>query len=205
MTKKGGRNEEYLLYLPKEKISDGQDIININSNFDIINPLVIRNNFSNLSFDGQLNVVGSIKELSFQGKLNLVPMKSRFIFKGNEFILKNGFVLFKDEFRRVSPELSFLGESVVGEYLINLNVTGNANQSKIEFSSSPSLSKEDIFSLLTFGITTEDSQSMEESDRQSITSIGLGSLLVEQFRLNEGVTSSLGLKMSILPEFSQGC
>jgi len=82
-------------------------------------------------------------------------------------------------------------------------VTGNANQSNIEFSSTPSLPKEDIFSLLTFGITTNDSQSMEESDRESMTSIGLGSLLVEQFRLNEGVTSSLGLKMSILPEFSQ--
>ena len=37
-----------------------------------------------------------------------------------------------------------LGESVVGEYLINLNVTGNANQSKIEFSSTL-LPKEYIF------------------------------------------------------------
>ena len=203
LTKKGGRNAQYLIYFPKEKIIEGQEIINISASFDIINPLVIKNNFSNLNFDGQLNVVGSIEEPLFRGKLNLIPMKSRFVFKGNEFILKNGSVVFKDEFRRTSPELNFLGESVVGEYLINLNVTGNANQSKIEFSSTPSLPKEDIFSLLTFGVTTNDTQSMEESDRQSMTSIGLGSLLVEQFRLNEGVTSSLDLKMSILPEFSQ--
>ncbi len=203
LTKKGGRNAQYLIYFPKEKLIEDQEIINIDATFDIINPIMIRNNFSNLNFDGQLNVVGSIEEPLFRGKLNLIPMKSRFVFKGNEFILKNGSVVFKDEFRRTSPELNFLGESVVGEYLINLNITGNANQSKIEFSSTPSLPKEDIFSLLTFGITTNDSQSMEESDRESMTSIGLGSLLVEQFRLNEGVTSSLGLKMSILPELSQ--
>ena len=197
------KEAQYSQYLPKFKFKKSSNLVDIKANFDIINPLVIKNNFSNLSFDGRIIAFGNMNEPLFKGKLNLIPRISRFIFKGYEFILTDGFVKFNDEFRRKPAELKFTGESVVGEYLIKLNIYGNSIDNKIEFSSTPSLPKEDIFSLLTFGITTNDSQSLEEGDRQAMTSIGLGSLLVEQFRLNEGVTSSLGLKMSILPEFSQ--
>ncbi len=200
---KESKEAQYSQYLPKFKFKKASNLVDVRANFDIINPLVIKNNFSNLSFDGRILAFGNMNEPLFKGKLNLIPRVSRFIFKGNEFILTDGFVSFNDEFRRKPPELKFTGESVVGEYLIKLNIYGDSINNKIEFSSTPSLPKEDIFSLLTFGITTNDSQSLEEGDRQAMTSIGLGSLLVEQFRLNEGVTSSLGLKMSILPEFSQ--
>ena len=200
---KESKEAQYSQYLPKFKFKKASNLVDVRVNFDIINPLIIKNNFSNLSFDGRILAFGNMNEPLFKGKLNLIPRISRFIFKGNEFILTDGFVSFNDEFRRRPPELKFTGESVVGEYLIKLNIYGNSINNKIEFSSTPSLPKEDIFSLLTFGITTNDSQSLEEGDRQAMTSIGLGSLLVEQFRLNEGVTSSLGLKMSILPEFSQ--
>ena len=51
--------------------------------------------------------------------------------------------MFKDEFRRVSPELSFLGESV-GEIFNNLILLAMLIECD-EFSSSPSLSKKIFF------------------------------------------------------------
>lgn len=45
------------------------------------------------------------------------------------------------------------------------------------------------------------SKNLTDRDRQSVTSIGLGSLLLDQFNLDEELTNSLGLKFSVTSEF----
>ncbi|MDH5581655.1 MAG: translocation/assembly module TamB domain-containing protein, partial [Bdellovibrionales bacterium] len=37
---------------------------------------------------------------------------------------------------------------------------------------------------------------------ESLTSIGIGSLIMDQFQINEGLSSTLGLRLSLTPEFS---
>jgi translocation and assembly module TamB len=69
--------------------------------------------------------------------------------------------------------------------------------------SNPSLSQEDIFSLLTLGVTSDFTKNLEEKDKASLTTIGIGTLLVDQLKINEGLDSTLGLKLSVLPEVSE--
>lgn len=57
------------------------------------------------------------------------------------------------------PQIQMLGESIVGNYMVTLNVTGRALDPKLRFTSSPPLPEGDIASLLATGTTTNDLQS----------------------------------------------
>ena len=52
------KEAQYSQYLPKFKFKKSSNLVDIKANFDIINPLIIKNNFSNLSFDGRLLAFG---------------------------------------------------------------------------------------------------------------------------------------------------
>jgi translocation and assembly module TamB len=47
------------------------------------------------------------------------------------------------------------------------------------------------------------SKNLEASDRKSVTTVGLGTLLVDQLKINEDLSSTLGLNLSVLPEFKE--
>lgn len=54
------------------------------------------------------------------------------------------------------PQVEMLGESVVGNYLVTLNVSGRALDPKLRFASSPPLAEGDITYLLATGTTASD-------------------------------------------------
>src|SRR5690606_19688091 len=64
------------------------------------------------------------------------------------------------------------------------------------------LPQDEIVSLLTLGITSDISRSLNEEDRRSITTMSLGGFLFDQLQLTRGLDSNLGLKVSLAPEFS---
>jgi len=73
----------------------------------------------------------------------------------------------------------------------------------VDLSSEPSLSKEDLLSLITFGVTSDMSRNLEAGERKFVTTVGIGTLLVDQLKINEDLNSSLGLKLSVQPEFKE--
>ena len=152
---------------------------------------------------GNLNIFGNYMNPLVKGNLKFIPEISKFVFKGNEFLLSEGQINFLESTTKIEPELNFIGNAQVSDYDIRVKVAGKTENLGITLNSDPSLSQEDILSLLTIGITSDKSRKLQDSDRQSITSIGIGSLLIDQFQLNEGITSSLGLRLSVAPEFSE--
>jgi hypothetical protein len=54
------------------------------------------------------------------------------------------------------PQIELLGEAVVGNYMITLNLAGRALDPKLHFTSSPPLSEGDITYLLATGTTASD-------------------------------------------------
>jgi len=82
-----------------------------------------------------------------------------------------------------------------------LQVNGRAKNFNIVMSSDPYLSQEDIFSLLILGFTEDKSRNLEESDRASLTSVGIGSILFDRFNINQNLRSSIGVNVSVAPEF----
>ena len=163
--------------------------------------ITIKNALADIKLDGYVNIDGNTDDPNISGELKIAPTSSRLFFKGNEFFINEGRIILAGENIGRKPEINLLGHAKVNEYDIKLIINGSFDNININLSSEPVLSREDIISLLALGFTTETSKNLQQGDRQAMTSVGLGSLLVEQLKINQSLNSSLGLKLSIVQEF----
>ncbi|WP_290733609.1 translocation/assembly module TamB domain-containing protein [Halobacteriovorax sp. JY17] len=189
-------------YVPENKFDNKFDLFDLDLSVNFDKPIVVRNLLTDLRLLGNGRVRGKLYKPTVNGVVEVVPGLSKLLFKGNEFILKEGTIVFTED-KGLVPELNFTSSSVVNQYTVNLDVYGLANNPQLNISSDPFLNQEDIFSLLTLGFTSEVSDQLEEKERRSATTLGIGTLLFDQLLKNQGLSSNLGLKLSVLPEFEE--
>ena len=195
-------NKAHQKYVPENKFNNRFDYFDIDILVDFDKPIVVRNLLTDLRLLGNGRVRGQIEKPIVTGIVEVVPGLSKLLFKGNEFIIKEGNLSFSEE-KGLVPELNFNGTSRINQYNINLDVYGMANDPQLSVSADPFLNQEDIFSLMTLGFTSEISDELEEKDLRSATTLGIGTLLFDQLLKNQGLSSNLGLKLSVLPEFEE--
>ena len=189
-------------YVPENKYNNKFDYFDLDLLVDFDKPVVVRNLLTDLRLLGNGRVRGKLYKPEINGSIEVVPGLSKLLFKGNEFIIKDGSLSFSEE-KGLVPEINFQGSSRINQYTVNLDVYGMASDPQLSVSADPFLSQEDIFSLLTLGFTSEISDELEEKDLRSATTLGIGTLLFDQLLKNQGLSSNLGLKLSVLPEFEE--
>ena len=189
-------------YVPENKFDNKFDLFELDLSVNFDKPIIVRNLLTDLRLLGNGRISGKLYKPVVNGVIEVVPGLSKLLFKGNEFVLKEGSIVFTDD-KGLVPELNFISSSAVNQYTVNLDVYGLANNPQLNISSDPFLNQEDIFSLLTLGFTSEVSDQLEEKERRSATTLGIGTLLFDQLLKNQGLSSNLGLKLSVLPEFEE--
>jgi translocation and assembly module TamB len=118
-------------------------------------------------------------------------------------VLNQGYVEIRDRGKNRISDLKFTGVSKINEYEMKLDLSGSISKVNVDLSSEPALSREDLLSLLTLGVTSDMSKNLESSERRFVTTVGIGTLLVDQLKINEDLNSSLGVKLSVQPEFKE--
>ncbi|WP_419168918.1 translocation/assembly module TamB domain-containing protein [Halobacteriovorax sp.] len=179
------------------------DLINLDIDLKIKETVRVRNRLADLLVAGDLSIKGQFNNPEMQGQLIIVPGVSKFKFRGNDFILSEGVVYFTRQENLDPITLNLLANSTIGQYDIEMGITGSVEDISINLESNPYLTRDNIFSLLTLGVTSDFSKNLEDSQRTNLTTIGIGTFLVDQLNINEGLDSALGLKLSVLPEFSE--
>jgi translocation and assembly module TamB len=152
---------------------------------------------------GGLKVTGQASQPKVAGEISIPPGTSKLSFKGNEFILTRGNINLDSKNIDTKVLLDFEGNSEVDKYQVFLSVKGEAKKPQIELTSEPYLSQEDILSLLTIGVTGDVSKDLRDEERSSLTALGVGTLIMEQLNFDKGLNSSLGLKLTVSPEFRE--
>lgn len=193
----------YSNYLPQEKGLAGEELINLNLQFDIINPILIKNNLAEVYLKGSGAVTSSLKNPELNLRLEALPNVSKFKFKGNDFSLSQGHVEIRDQGKNRQSDVRFLGVTRLNDYDLKLEISGRVEKVNVNLTSEPPLAQDDLLSLLTLGVTNDISKNLDAGDRRFVTTVGLGTLLVDQFKINEDLNSALGLKLSVLPEFQE--
>jgi translocation and assembly module TamB len=202
LTKQTGTNQGAgkSKYLPQLKINEQSKLVRTNFNIDFIKPLKITNDLFSLSLIGGGTILGDFDEIKFDGKFETLKEEENIVvIKGHRFAINEGVVLLKED--NSDSTLNVKGSTRIKNYDINLAVEGPLKKIAVSLSSEPALAKEDIFSLITFGYTTQTSQELDQADRDSVATVGIGSMIFDQLKIGQGLNSSLGLKMSIAPEF----
>ena len=195
--------DEYKKYLPEKNFLGNKPIIDLNISFDTANPVVIKNNMAEVYIKGNGQVTGNVQSPELNTRLEIVPNVSKFKFKGHDFALNQGYVEIRDRGKNRISDLKFSGVAKISDYDMKLDLSGSISKVNIDLSSEPALSKEDLLSLLTLGVTSDMSKNLEASERRFVTTVGIGTLLVDQLKINEDLNASLGVKLSVQPEFEE--
>ena len=138
-------------------------------------------------------MTGPIEEPILMGLLESNSSQSRIKFRGQDFVVKKGSVNFDSQAERLGPDILLQSETQIREYKVSMDVKGRPATIQVELLSEPALSQEDIFSLMTIGVTSDVSKELTESERQAIATVGVGSLLVDQLKLNDNLKNNLGV------------
>lgn len=193
----------YANYLPQEKGASADEFLTLNMQFDVVNPFAIKNNLAEIYIKGAGVISSSLRSPELNLRLEAVPNVSKFKFKGNDFSLTQGHVDIRDQGKIRQSDVRFIGVTRLNDYDLKLEIAGKVDKVNINLTSDPPLSQEDLLSLLTLGVTNDISKNLDSTDRKFVTTVGLGTLLVDQFKINEDLNSTLGLKLSVLPEFQE--
>ncbi len=189
-------------YLPNDKVSSTQHFLNYNLKVKTIRPIAIQNSTANLSFIGQTTVSGFDLEPRLDGKMTLASIHSKAFFKNNEYKFVKGDIFFFDNSEISNPELNIEVVSQISDYLVQVKVLGRVDNFNLELTSEPPLPEQDILSLITFGYTQKTSEDLTESQRNAMTGVGLGSLLLDRFKINETLIKQFGVQLNLGTEIN---
>lgn len=176
------------------------EIISLNIDVKTHEKILVKNRIADAILNANAKITESPLSPDIKAKVSLVPQLSKFRFKGTEFIVSEGLVNYDSTNTLNTLFVNLTAMAKISTYDIKMEVIGSDDDLKVNMESNPTLSKEDIFSLLALGVTSDFAKNLEDKDRTSLTTIGLGTLIVDQLKINEGLDSTLGLKLSVLPE-----
>jgi translocation and assembly module TamB len=195
--------DEFNKYLPLKTDGSSTGYLNLNIAFDTQNNISIKNNLSEIFLKAQGQVTGNLVAPEINAKFDVSPTISKFKFKGHDFILSQGNLEIHDKGKNRTSQLKFLGLAKVNDYDIKLDLSGKLDKVDINLSSEPVKSQEDILSLLTLGVTSDMNKNLDPTERSAITRIGIGTLFLNQFKINEDINNTIGVNVSVLPEFQE--
>ena len=190
----------------KEKFGDSKssksNFFDYNIEVKSISPIKVRNSLADFGTSVNLKFAGDGSSRSITGKVSLKNEESKIYFKGHEFKVLRGNIFFRKSSETTDPYFDVLSETKISDYNLEMEINGDLKNLNVKFRSDPPLAEPDILSLLTLGITLDTSRELQDSELESVTSMSLGSLLIDQFGINQGLNDSLGIKLSVGPEFS---
>ena len=188
-------------YLPKRNLDSSEDILNFDIDIIGSNSIEVKTGIIDAVLSSTLSLGGSSSYPLLVGNASISPDVSKISFKGQEFSLRSGRVDFRDLKSKQPPLVQVEGSSTIDRYRVFLSILGNVDNLKLNLRSNPSLSQQDILSLITFGYTSEVSSNLDEEQKTFLTTMSLGSFLIDQLQIGRDLSGNLGLRLSVAPEF----
>jgi translocation and assembly module TamB len=103
---------------------------------------------------GELQLTGTLASIGMTGSMAFLP-GARGFYRSNEFVLSRAVVDFTDK-NRLRMVLDVTGEAALKDYRVFLHVYGDFDDLKLQLTSTPALSQQDIITLLSLGYTSRD-------------------------------------------------
>lgn len=110
--------------------------------------LQVRNNFANIESSADLNLIGTLDNPVLVGRLDV--KKGTITFRDREYKVTRGSIDFQNPYR-TEAQMTFVAETRIREYNINLSFNGTFDRIYHQISSDPPLPVDDIYALLGGG------------------------------------------------------
>lgn len=164
----------------------------------------INNSISHISMLGDIKVKGSLDKLNLTGRSYLSPIGfSKVFFNNNDIDVSKLDINFIPDEDFTNPNIDFFGKAKISDYEVSMSASGAFDELSFDFSSDPFLNKNDILSLMAFGYAEDLSERLDQSEREDLSSVGVGSFLFNQLNINKSLQKNLGLSVNINTEFEE--
>lgn len=190
-------------YLPQRDAAAANSLVNMNVAIETIDPIILSNSLADVGVIGNAQVIGGEQDFRVVGKFSLAPRSNKVFFKSNEYTLSKANIFFYQRNKVSNPELDIEAHSVINDYRVNIKVFGPVEHFKMELSSQPALTQQDILSLIAFGYTKDLSENLSEEEKESMTTAGVGSLIFDSFKINETLKNEFGLQVNLGTQIQQ--
>jgi hypothetical protein len=124
-------------------------------------PFLIRNNIADGEADLNLRVLGTIGRPNVQGGINV--RRGRFSYFNRTFDIQSGAIQFSDNQTNI-PRYDIRAQTQVAEYLVSINLIGDADEQRLIYSSDPPLSEREILALVSYGMPPAQPDDFRDED-----------------------------------------
>ncbi len=190
-------------YMPREKGGAIAGLANFDLSVRAENPINISNSMMDVDLVGDVILSGDLMRPSADGRVHTIGNSSKVFFKNSEYQITKGEFLFNGRKPVSRPDFDVSAASTISNYRVTAKAYGNPENFTFDLTSDPPLSRQNILSLIAFGYTDDLSDSIRPEDRQSLTNIGVGSFIFDQFKVTDIVKKQFGLQVNLGTVFMQ--
>ncbi|MBF0361405.1 MAG: translocation/assembly module TamB domain-containing protein [Oligoflexia bacterium] len=193
-------------FIPQLNYDVKKRLIALDCNLNLAEGISLKNSMASMIFTGKGSLKGFINSPKVIGQFVVSPGSGKFFFKSNDFNITKGSIRFLEEEEETIPELNFESVAKIVDYDVIMSIYGRATDFAVNLTSTPPLPKQEIMSLMMLGFTGDVSKKLSDEERQAVASVGIGGILFEKFdkfKFREGLSSLLGVKLSLAPEYSE--
>ncbi len=191
-------------YTPRSREELSSGLLSLNLNTTIEKEIWFRNSLVDFKMLGGLNITGSNEQPLLFGKVfTNLDKENKVVIKDNELFVEKLMINFSGSEDYTNPLIDFSSNMKTNDYKITVQAYGPAKNLSIDFSSDPYLNRQSILSLMAFGYVEQYSERLSQSDRESISSAGVGSFLFNRLKINETLKDNLGVTLNVGTVFQQ--
>jgi len=182
-------------FLPKDQDKKGSgNLFAIDLNVNANQGFFVRNEILDAEFKGKVRLVGEPESPSLLGEGQLV--QGKVLFKDRPFVFETARIVFDDPYA-INPRFNASAMSEVNQYKIRVLASGRASQWKLDFSSTPYLPENEIFSVLSSGTSSSDTSRFKSRDRSLVSQGEAASLILNTMDFSKDVQQKTGFQFDV--------
>lgn len=155
---------------------------------------LVRNEILDAEFKGKARLVGEPESPKLLGEGQLV--QGRVLFKDRPFAFESAKIVFDDPYS-INPRFTATAVCEVNQYKIRVLASGRSSQWKLEFSSTPFLPENEIFTVLSSGAATADTGRFQTRDRSLVNQGEAASLILHSMDFSKDVQKKTGFQFDV--------
>lgn len=189
-------------FLPKNQETIAERLVNLNVNVKADTPIRINNSLMDVALRGEVRLFGSPTRPRGEGRLTAPVNSSRVFFKNNEYYITSADINFLSKKEITNPDFEIQAMTSMSNYKVYAKAYGDVERFNFDLSSEPALPRNSILSLIAFGYTDEIG-SLRPEDQQNLTQMGVGSFVIEKFKISDILNKQFGVQVNVGTVFVQ--
>lgn len=192
----------HVRFLPKNQESVLGRLLNLNVNVKAENSIKINNSLMDVSLRGEVRLFGNPSRPRGEGRMYVPINSSRIFFKNNEYFITSGDINFFAKKEITNPDFDIQAVTTMSTYRVYAKAYGDMERFNFDLTSDPALPRNSILSLIAFGYTDEIG-SLRAEDQQSLTQMGVGSFVLDRFKISDILNKQFGVQVNVGAVFEQ--